>query len=173
VYVWLPTLLSSGQSGISRAYLVSLFISLGQVPGTFLAAYLADKFSRRNLLVLSQVLVGLSTALFPLLGTSWYVLTLGFFIMMFNGMSMGLGHPFTTELYPTAIRGRANGWASGIGRLGGVAAPLVVGAAVQAGVSLSVIFIILAAAPFSTTIALGLIRHQTTGRSLEEIHSVN
>jgi putative MFS transporter len=173
VYVWLPTLLSDGQAGVSHAYQVTLFISLGQVPGTFLAAFLADRFSRRYLLIISQVLVGLSTALFPLMDASWYILTLGFFIMMFNGMSMGLGHPFTAELYPTRIRGRANGWASGIGRLGGVAAPLVVGAAVQAGASLPVIFLILAAAPFSTTAALAWVKRETTGKSLEEIHAEN
>jgi len=173
VYVWLPTLLSGGQAGVAHAYQITLFISLGQVPGTFLAAFLADRFSRRYLLILSQVLVGLSTALFPLMNTSWYILILGFCIMMFNGMSMGLGHPFTAELYPTRIRGRANGWASGIGRLGGVAAPLVVGAAVQAGFSLPVIFLILAAAPVSTTVALAWVKRETTGRSLEEIHADN
>ncbi|MBA4419689.1 MAG: hypothetical protein C0391_00915 [Anaerolinea sp.] len=169
VYVWLPTLLSGGDTSVSRSYLITLFISLGQLPGTFLVAYLADRHSRRNLLILSQGLVGLAAILFPLFSAAWWVMLVGFLIMLFNGMSMGLGHPFTTELYPTSIRARANGWASGIGRLGGVLAPLVVGLVMQAGGGLIAIFALLAGAPITTMAVLAGLKQETTGRSLEEI----
>lgn len=170
VYVWLPTLLAGPDGTVAKPYLVTLFISLGQLPGTFLAAWLADRYSRRNLLILSQGLVGVSTLVFAFSQATSWVLVFGFLIMMFNGMAMGLGHPFTTELYPTHIRGRANGWASGIGRLGGVAAPLAVGYVLQSGGSMLVIFGMLAAAPLATMFLLAGLPRETTGKSLEEIH---
>ena len=170
VFVWLPTLLAGPDGTVARPYLVTLFISLGQLPGTFLAAWLADRHSRRNLLILSQGLVGISTLCFAFSQATGWVLVFGFLIMMFNGMAMGLGHPFTTELYPTRIRGRANGWASGVGRLGGVAAPLAVGYVLQAGGSMLAIFGMLAAAPLATMFLLAGLPRETTGKSLEEIH---
>jgi MFS transporter, putative metabolite:H+ symporter len=99
------------------------------------------------------------------------VLGMGFLLMVFNGMAWGLAYPFSAELYPTRMRGSATGWANGIGRIGGVLAPIVVGLVVQAGNSLVTVFTILACAPFLATLILSNIRLETTGRSLEEIAS--
>ncbi len=89
--------------------------------------------------------------------------------MVFNGMAWGLAHPFSAELYPTAMRGTATGWATGIGRLGGVAAPLIIGWVVQAGGGMTVTFSILAGAPVIAMVILAGLKLNTTGRSLEEI----
>jgi putative MFS transporter len=97
------------------------------------------------------------------------VLIIGFTLMVFNGMAWGLAHPFSSELYPTSIRGTATGWATGIGRLGGVVAPVVVAWVMQAGGGMTIIFSILAAAPALTMVVLAGLKQETTGRSLEEI----
>ena len=52
-YIWLPTLLSSIQVGEGKSYLLTLIISLGQIPGTLLVAYLADRVSRKKLIIAS------------------------------------------------------------------------------------------------------------------------
>jgi MFS transporter, putative metabolite:H+ symporter len=169
VFVWLPTLLIGENNSITRSFLLSLIISLGQIPGTILVAYLADRFSRRRLIILSLGLLGLSAILFSLSGITSWILTIGFLLMVFNGMAWGLAHPFSSELYPTSIRGTATGWATGIGRLGGVVAPMVVAWVIQAGGGMTFIFSILAAAPMLTMIILAGLKQETTGRSLEEI----
>lgn len=169
VFVWLPTLLVGENSSINRSFLLTLFISLGQIPGTILVAYLADRLSRRRLIILSLGLLGLSAILFSLSGATSWILTIGFLLMVFNGMAWGLAHPFSSELYPTSIRGTATGWATGIGRLGGVVAPMVVAWIIQAGGGMTIIFSILAAAPILTMVVLTGLKQETTGRSLEEI----
>ncbi len=169
VFVWLPTLLIGENNSINRSFLLSLIISLGQIPGTILVAYLADRFSRRRLIILSLGLLGFSAIIFSLSGNNAWILTIGFLLMVFNGMAWGLAHPFSSELYPTTIRGTATGWATGIGRLGGVVAPMVVAWVIQAGGGMTIIFSILAAAPMLTMVILAGLKQETTGRSLEEI----
>jgi putative MFS transporter len=169
VFVWLPTLLVGENSSINRSFLLTLIISLGQIPGTILVAYLADRYSRRRLIILSLGLLGCSAIIFSLSGSTAWILTIGFLLMVFNGMAWGLAHPFSSELYPTSIRGTATGWATGIGRLGGVVAPIVVAWVIQAGGGMTIIFSILAATPMLTMVILAGLKQETTGRSLEEI----
>jgi MFS transporter, putative metabolite:H+ symporter len=171
VFVWLPTLLMGENSSINRSFLLTLIISLGQIPGTILVAYLADRYSRRKLIILSLGLLGLSAIIFSLSGITTWILTIGFLLMVFNGMAWGLAHPFSSELYPTTIRGTATGWATGIGRLGGVVAPMVVAWVIQAGGGMTIIFSILAAAPMLTMFILAGLKQETTGRTLEEINA--
>lgn len=168
-FIWMPTLLTSTQVSESRSFLMTLLISLGQIPGTLIAAYLADRMSRKKLIILSLVLLFAGTFLFGWFQADAWVMVTGFLLMVFNGMAWGIAYPFSSELYPTRIRGSATGWATGIGRLGGVAAPIVVGWVVQAGGSLFVVFTMLACAPFLSSLALSRIRLESTGRSLEEI----
>jgi MFS transporter, putative metabolite:H+ symporter len=170
-FIWLPTLLTSSRLSEGRSFLFTLLISLGQVPGTLIAAWLADRVSRRKLIITSLALLSAATLLFGLSHADAWVLVLGFLLMGFNGMAWGLAYPFSSELYPTRMRGLATGWAAGIGRLGGVAAPIVVAWVIQAGGSLGNVFTLLACAPFLSTLVLSSIKLETTGRSLEEISS--
>lgn len=168
VFIWMPTLLA-GAGGYDRSYLLTLIISLGQIPGTILVAYLADRFSRRKLVILSLGLLGGAAILFGFGDSTGWVVAIGFLLMVFNGMAWGLAHPFSSELYPTQIRGQATGWATGIGRLGGVIAPILIAWVIQAGGGTVFSFTILASAPIIAMIVLSRIRLETTGKSLEEI----
>lgn len=171
VFIWLPTLLAGNGSSIGHSFLLVLFISLGQIPGTLLVAYLADRISRQRLVILSLAVLTVSTILFSLSQDNFWVMVMGFLLMICNGMAWGLAHPFSAELYPTELRGQATGWATGIGRLGGVIAPLLVGWVMQAGGGMLAIFTILAAAPAVTTLLVARMKKETTGRSLEEINT--
>jgi MFS transporter, putative metabolite:H+ symporter len=169
VFIWLPTLLAANSSSISHSFLITMLISLGQVPGTLLVAALADRFNRRNLIIVSLTLLGLATITFGMNKVDGLVLILGFLLMIFNGMAWGLVHPFVSELYPTRMRGSATGWANGIGRVGGVIAPVAAGWIIQSGGKMPVIFSVLAVGPLLAAFVLSGLRVDTTGRSLEDI----
>lgn len=169
VFIWLPTLLAGGESSSSRSFLVTMFISLGQIPGTLLVAYLADRYNRRNLIIISVILLGISAVVFSLMQANVLVFIMGFVLMVFNGMAWGLAHPFSSELYPTRLRGTATGWATGVGRLGGVVAPVVVAAVMSAGGGMLAIFSTIAVVPILAALLLLTMKQETTGKSLEEI----
>lgn len=169
VFVWLPSILEAEGSTLERSYLVSAVVNLGQVPGAIIAASLADVANRRNMLILFLTLLAGSAFLFGFAHTLPLVMILGFLLTVCNGAAWGMAYPFTTELYPTRIRGSATGWANGFGRLGGVVAPYLVGMLIQGGIERLGIFAILAAAPLLVTLTLAGVKKTTTGRSLEEI----
>ncbi|MEJ5201964.1 MAG: MFS transporter, partial [Anaerolineales bacterium] len=133
VFVWLPSILEAEGSTLERSYLVSAVVNLGQVPGAIIAASLADVANRRNMLILFLTLLAGSAFLFGFAHTLPLVMILGFLLTVCNGAAWGMAYPFTTELYPTRIRGSATGWANGFGRLGGVVAPYLVGMLIQGG----------------------------------------
>lgn len=168
-FVWLPTLLTGTQISEGHSFLLTILISLGQIPGTLIAAYLADRMSRRKLLFISLALLTVGTLLFGLSQKDAWVLVMGFLLMVFNGMAWGMAYPFSSELYPTRMRGGATGWATGIGRLGGVAAPLVVSWLTWEGGSIFHVFLMLSCTLLATMLILNGIKLETTGRSLEEI----
>ncbi len=129
INVWLPTFLHA-ERGItvvgSTGYLA--FLILGSFLGYLVGAWLADRIGRRNLfftfsiaailLVLAYTQVGLSNAVIWLLG-----FPLGFFSC---GYYSGVG-PFLTELFPTRLRGSAQGFAFNFGRAVGALFPTLVG----------------------------------------------
>ena len=83
IYIWLPTLLAGETSSTAHSFLVTLFISLGQVPGTLLVAYLADRVSRRYLIIISLALLGCAAILFSLSKANAWILSVGFLLMVF------------------------------------------------------------------------------------------
>ncbi len=168
-YIWLPSLLATVKVSEGRSYILTMLISLGQLPGTFIVAYLADRMSRKKLIGVSLLLLAAGAFLFGLNQQDTWILVCGFFLMVFNGMCWGIAYPFSSEMYPTRMRGAATGWATGIGRMGGVAAPLLIGWVVQSGGSIGMVFSILAATPLLSAIIVSAIPLETTGRSLEEI----
>jgi len=169
VLVWLPTLLASTQISEGRSFLLTLLISLGQIPGTLIVAFLVDRTRRSKLLIVSLVLLTLSTLLLGLSQNDLWILVTGFLLMIFNGMTWGMAFSVSSELYPTRMRGLAIGWAAGVGRLGGVPAPIFVGLIMQQGGNLTLVFFMLALAPFLAIFAISTLKMDTTGKSLEAI----
>ncbi|PKN99544.1 MAG: hypothetical protein CVU42_07475 [Chloroflexi bacterium HGW-Chloroflexi-4] len=169
VLVWMPTLLASTQITEGRSFLLTLLISLGQIPGTLIVAFLVDRTRRAKLLIISLVLLTFATLLMGISQNDIWILAIGFLLMIFNGMTWGMAYSVSSELYPTRMRGAATGWAAGVGRLGGVPAPIVVGLIMQDGGSLSLVFTLLAIAPFLAIIVISTLKMDTTGKSLEVI----
>jgi putative MFS transporter len=171
VLVWMPTLLASTLISEGRSFLLTLLISLGQIPGTLIVAFWVDRMKRGNLLIVSLVLLTIATLFLGFSQNDTWILVVGFLLMIFNGMTWGMAYSVSSELYPTRMRGAATGWAAGVGRLGGVPAPIVVGLIIQQGGSLSLVFSLLAIAPFLAMIVMSTLKMDTTGKSLETISS--
>lgn len=168
-FVWLPTLLASTQVSQGRSFLLTILISLGQVPGTLIVTFLADRTQRARLLMLSMLLLASAALLLGFSQNDTWILVVGFILMVFNGMTWGMAYSYSAELYPTRMRASATGWAAGVGRLGGVPAPILVGWVVQQGGSLMLVFGLLALAPFLATLMVSTVKADTTGKSLEAI----
>lgn len=171
VFIWLPSILVASGNSMAQSSLFTFVITIGYLPGTWIAAYLADSASRRFSLAVFMIGWGAMAVAFGFSHAPVATLVLGFLVATGNGAAWGMAYPVTTELYPTRMRAAATGWASGFGRIGGIIAPFVVGLMIQLGAGNVAIFALLGIVPAITTLALFGLSQQTTGRALEEITS--
>ena len=94
----------------------------------------------------------------------------GSLISFFNLGAWGVVYTYTPESYPTALRGTGAGWAAGVGRIGGILAPMVVGFILERWAGRQDLVFL----QFAAVIAVGLaavawLGEETKGRGLEQI----
>ena len=165
-FIWIPTILVAQGYDLVRSFGFTLLITLAQLPGYAVAAWLIEVWGRR--LTLSVFLVG-SAASAILFGTATgegAIIATGMALSFFNLGAWGALYAVTPEMYPTSLRATGSGWAAGVGRVASIVAPLLVppilalGGAPTLFVVFAVFFVIAAAA------AWGLVDRR--GRSLDD-----
>ena len=82
---------------------------------------------------------------------------------------MGVLYTYTPEQYPTNIRAFGSGWASAIGRMGGIVAPMVVTHMMVMQNGFSYVFIMFTAVLLAVAVVIVVLGEETKGRTLESI----
>ncbi len=127
MFLWLPSVLVGKGFTMIKSFEYVLFMTFAQLPGYFLSAYLVERWGRKPTLALFMAMTAAAAFLFGGAEARWLLLTSGAMLSFFNLGAWGALYAFTPENYPTAVRATGSGLASGVGRLGSVAAPLLVG----------------------------------------------
>lgn len=117
-------------------------MTLAQLPGYFSAAWLIEKMGRKFVLITYLIGTAGSAFFFGSAEGLSLLLVSGMFLSFFNLGAWGALYAYTPEQYPTVIRGTGTGLAAGIGRVGGILGPLLVGYLVAGGTPISTIFTI-------------------------------
>lgn len=124
---WLPQLMREAGYSLGSALSFLLVLNLATIPGTLFTGAVADLWNSKVVTTMSLVLAAISISLlsFPLPLLVTYVLvglagvgTLG---------SQNLVNAYVSNYYPARSRATALGWSLGIGRLGGISAPIIGG----------------------------------------------
>ncbi|MEU2203856.1 MFS transporter [Microbacterium oleivorans] len=165
-FIWIPTLLVSQGFGLVRSFEFTLIITLAQVPGYAVAAWLIEVWGRRA--TLSVFLAGSAVAaiVFGQATTVPMILGAGMALSFFNLGAWGALYAVTPETYPTSLRATGAGWAAGIGRIASILAPPAV-PALQAMGGVPVVFVVLSAF-FAVAAAATWGLAESRGRSLAE-----
>jgi putative MFS transporter len=125
-FIWLPSLLVAAGYPLVRSFEYTLIITLAQLPGYAVSAWLVEKWGRRVTLAVFLAGSAVSAALFATAGDVTGILVFGSMLSFFNLGAWGALYAVTPELYPTKVRGTGAGWAAGFGRLASILAPLCV-----------------------------------------------
>ena len=165
-FIWIPSILVDAGFGLVRSFGFTLLITLAQLPGYAVAAWLIEKWGRR--LTLSVFLVGsaASAVAFGTAEVEGAIIGAGMALSFFNLGAWGALYAVTPEIYPTSLRGTGAGWAAGFGRVASIIAPLLVPVMLVAGGAgltfavFAVFFIVAAVA------AWGLVEYR--GKTLDE-----
>ncbi|MEH3088897.1 MAG: MFS transporter [Microbacterium arborescens] len=125
-FIWIPTILYTQGYDLVRSFGFTLVITLAQLPGYAVAAWLIEVWGRR--LTLSVFLIGSAAAavVFGTASTEAVIIGAGMALSFFNLGAWGALYAVTPELYPTSLRGTGAGWAAGVGRIASIVAPLSV-----------------------------------------------
>lgn len=145
-FMWMPSLLADQFGSLTTSFGYTLIISLAQLPGYFLAAWLVEKIGRRACLVGFLAVSAVCAALFSQATSVASVLIWGMLLSASNLGAWGVLYAVTPEIYPTRLRGTGAGAAAAFGRVASIVAPLLVPVFLMwSGGSKTVTFIIFAA----------------------------
>lgn len=139
---------------------------LGSFFGAFVNGFLADSIGRRNTFLLCACIQTLAVAVYTLAPiTATVTLLLGFVLgTMQSATAAGTG-AFLAELFPTRVRGAAQGFCGNAGRAIGSLFPLLVGV-VAARLPLGVSMGICACSAYAVLVVFALTLPETRGREL-------
>lgn len=132
-FIWIPSILVDAGFDLVRSFGFTLIITLAQLPGYAVAAWLIEVWGRRATLSVFLVGSAASAVLFGTAGTEATIIGAGMALSFFNLGAWGALYAITPETYPTSLRGTGTGWAAGVGRIASIVAPLSVPLLLVAG----------------------------------------
>ena len=162
----LPTLLATDGFSVVRSMQFSVVIFSGFVPGYMLSGVFLDRFDRKTWLMLSFLGIGVSGTLFGYARTPGEIMACAWFTAFFLGNGSTSIYTLTPEIYPTAVRTTAMGFASAAGRAGGILLLLAFGifSVLQGRLAL---FVVSDGLLLLSVAAVAFLGPRTRGRTLE------
>ena len=140
---WLPSVLEASGFPLDRAILASALLALGGVIGGLVMALAIDRYGAIRSMTFGFIAasiivacVGYATGSLPLL---LFVLFFAGFTSM--GCQFGL-NAVASGSYDTNARATGLGWALGVGRLGAILGPILVGALLAMDLSIATLFVL-------------------------------
>lgn len=164
MFLWLPSVMVMKGFSLIQSFEYVLIMTLAQLPGYFTAAWLIEKMGRKWVLAVYLTGTALSALAFGFATDATMLVIFGMLLSFFNLGAWGAMYAYTPENYPTIIRGTGVGLAAGIGRVGGVIGPLIVGSLTAAGYGLGPIFTI-----FAIAIAIAVIAVLVLGKETKQL----
>ncbi|MTD31526.1 MFS transporter [Planomicrobium sp. YIM 101495] len=140
MFLWLPSVMVAKGFPLIQSFGYVLLMTLAQLPGYFIAAWLIERIGRKFVLVTFLLGTAFSALAFGNAETIMMLLISGAFLSFFNLGAWGALYAYSPEQYPTIIRGTGTGMAASFGRIGGIFGPLLVGVMLGAGYGFPVIF---------------------------------
>ncbi|MCU4325739.1 MFS transporter [Acinetobacter johnsonii] len=169
IFTWLPSLLVKQGYSIVQSFEYVLVMILAQLPGYVAAAWLVEKLGRKATLAGFIGMCAVSAYFFGQADTVSMIMFWGCLMSFFNLGAWGVLYTYTPEQYPTNIRAFGSGWASAIGRMGGIVAPMVVTHMMVQSNGFSAIFMMFTAVLLAVAAVILILGEETKGKTLEEI----
>lgn len=168
MFMWLPSIMVDKGYGIVNSFGYTTIIVVAQLPGYFCAAWLAKRIKVKYVFALYMLGTALGAVMFGQSTTAALIVVSGCVLSFFNLGAYGAIIALTPELYQNNIRGTMTGMAQGIGRIGAIFGPLLIGVLMDRQIGISVIFGI-----FMVSLVIGALAVLAlpTSNNLKETHN--
>ena len=156
---WLTKLMAMAGYSLGSALSFVIALNVGAIIGAVGGGWLADKFNIKWVLVGMYALGGVLLYLMTFqTSTELRYLIIGAVGACTTGAQL-VAYAYCGQFYPMSIRSTGIGMASGVGRLGAIAAPLLIGQIVALELPLEQNFLVIGAFGIIGSIALAFIKH--------------
>ncbi|QGU05781.1 MFS transporter [Corynebacterium comes] len=155
-FIWIPSLLVADGFSLVRSFQFTLIITLAQLPGYAVAAWLIEAWGRRKTLATFLLGSAASALFFGTASTETTIILAGCLLSFFNLGAWGALYAIGPELYPSHVRGAGTGAAAGFGRIASIIAPLIVPPILAFGDSIALFSVFSAAFLLAALAALTL-----------------
>nr|WP_174506632.1 MFS transporter [Acinetobacter sp. Marseille-Q1620] len=155
---WLPKLMMAAGYSMGSSLMFLMSLNIGAVIGTAGGGILADRFHLKPVII-STLIIG-ALALVGL-GFNSPQPVIYLLVALAGAASIGcsiLLYSYVAQYYPLAVRSTGLGWASGIGRVGAIVGPIVIGFLLGMDLPHKMNFIAVAIPAIIAAIAVVLIR---------------
>jgi len=140
MFLWLPSVLVMRGNTIFHSFGYTLLMSLAQLPGYYLAAWLMGKISHKVILVFYLLGTIVSAFVFGIANSVPILLASGAFLSFFNLGAWGALIAFTPSHFSQEFRGMGVGFSQSIGRIGATLGPYLIGMLIGMGFGIPVVF---------------------------------
>jgi putative MFS transporter len=124
---WVPTLLVEHGFSVVRSLEQSSAMSIGAVPGAWIASKLSDRWERKSLIGIVAVTIAVCGLSYGLSFRTATIVIFGFLVAMGQQVFAALLYAYTPECFPTQVRNTGTGLSYGMGRLAnGLVGPFIV-----------------------------------------------
>ena len=171
IQTFMPTVLSKMGFTLTSSFAFTAVIVGVSIPGKLLESWIVERWGRKPVIVGFTMVAAGASLVFGLVRGAGLVLALGC-AMSFFGIGVDPAvKVYTSESYPTAMRGWGTATTEGFGRLiSGVAGPALIPLLLDnAGVS--AVFTLVAVVALAAVAVTWRFGHETKGMNLEEISS--
>jgi len=165
---WVPTLLIEQGITVTKSLLYSFVIAIALPTGPLLAMWYADRVQRKWLIVSAAIAVIAFGLMFGQLKEPALLIVLGVLISLAGQTISVAYHAYQTELFPTAIRCRANGFVYSASRVGAALSGFLI-AWLLRHYGVPGVFTGITACMLVVVISIGVFGPKTNGLRLEEI----
>ncbi|NMV38072.1 MFS transporter [Ralstonia insidiosa] len=154
---WLPKLIVLAGYSLGTALSLLALMHTGGIFGSIAGGWLADLFGLKRVMAIMLFCGSAATALAAQHLPLWLLSTAIFVIGTTVSAGQGMAYAYASQFYPTDMRSTGVGVATGIGRLGGIAAPITIGLLISQHVTHQSVFYVIVAFGLVQTIATLLI----------------
>jgi MFS transporter, AAHS family, benzoate transport protein len=156
---WLTKLMAMAGYSLGSALNFVLVFNIGAMVGAVLGGWMGDKFNIKYVLIAFYALGAVSLTVMGYTKSTELLFVMVFIVGASTLGTQLIAYAYAGEYYPTAIRSTGVGFASGIGRLGAILAPVLIGFLVSLKLPLEQNFMAIGLAGLLGMIAVMLIDH--------------
>jgi MFS transporter, AAHS family, benzoate transport protein len=157
---WLPKLMAQAGYALGSSLMFLLVLNAGAIVGSLIGGWAADRWSTKKVIIFYFIVGGIALTL---LGTHPNTFVLYTLVAIAGATTIGTQivlYSYVSQYYPITIRSTGLGWASGVGRIGGIVGPIMGGFLLSAQFPLQFNFMAFAIPGFIAAISLALVREK-------------